>query len=321
MEEAVGGTNSNSGILSDPVGTAGSIGQAIKHNVPMPEDAADILKTVGKLKGKFTRFVALFRVTDRSFLLRIALSPLYTYALYHPIRFLLRYLILPLPSLLLFLLLAILQILAYLVKSLFYPFYVAFHFITAPARIAFGFLHALMPVWIFLGSALFIGCCVGAVAGLLMGGTTKYAIEKTLDVAVWPLRVIGLVEPSKLQEKERKKKPEFGANGGARLEKIPERNSQKGVDKGKSKATDSRRVKEEELSTTDEEHQPFASNSWNGQRRMNHSMGSSSSSSSEEEDTIASSSIGVNGRRGRNSESRRNVKSGWRKRHVQDVLQ
>jgi len=51
MEEAVGGTNSNSGILSDPVGTAGSIGQAIKHNVPMPEDAADILKTVGKLKG------------------------------------------------------------------------------------------------------------------------------------------------------------------------------------------------------------------------------------------------------------------------------
>ncbi|GAA5950340.1 hypothetical protein JCM3765_004513 [Sporobolomyces pararoseus] len=271
----------------------------------MPEDAADILKTVGKLK---------------------ALSPLYTYAIYHPLRFLFQYLILPLPSLLLFLVLAILQILAYVVKSLIYPFYVAFYFITAPARIAFSFLQALMPVWIFLGSAILIGCCVGALAWLLMGETTKYAIEKTLDVVVWPLRVIGLVEPSKFQKKE---KLEFGANGGARIERIPEKKQRRSVDKGKSKVAGTSKVKKEEEveTTTDEERNSSTfvgrtSPAWSGQRTTNGRRSIGNSSSSEEEDISASSSNRGNSRRGRSSESRNlNVKSGWRKRNVQDVLQ
>ncbi|GAA5898981.1 uncharacterized protein JCM6883_003498 [Sporobolomyces salmoneus] len=293
LEEASSASSSNSnqaGLFSDAVGTAESVGQAIKNNVPMPEDAADILQTVGKLK---------------------ALSPLYTYAIYHPIRFLLSYLILPLPSLLLFLILAILQIIAYVLKSLIYPFYLAFHFITAPARIAFSFLHALMPVWIFLGSAIFIGCCVGALAGLLMGGTTKYAIAKSLDVAVWPLRVIGLVEPSKLQRRENRT---FGADGGATLESIPRSSASRrrsGEGKGKTK------LEEELMTTTDEEgERGFGRNnstSFESQQRTNRlrTMGSSSSSE-EDEDKVFGSSNGVRGRK--------NVRSSWRKRHVEGVL-
>ncbi|GAA5852665.1 hypothetical protein JCM3766R1_004936, partial [Sporobolomyces carnicolor] len=45
-----GGSGGGSGFLSDPVGAAETVGNAIRHNVPMPEEAADILKTVGKLK-------------------------------------------------------------------------------------------------------------------------------------------------------------------------------------------------------------------------------------------------------------------------------
>ncbi|GAA5993304.1 hypothetical protein JCM5350_005087 [Sporobolomyces pararoseus] len=303
LEETVE-SNSNSGILNNPIGTAESVAQTIKHNVPMPEDAADILKTVGKLK---------------------ALSPLYTYAVYHPLRFLFQYLILPLPSLLLFLVLAILQVLAYVVRTLFYPFYVAFYFITAPARIALGFLQALMPVWIFLGSAILIGCCVGALAGLLMGDTTKYAIEKTLDVAVWPLRVVGLVEPSKFQTKEKNK---FGANGGATIERIPEK-KRRSAEKGKSRAAGSSRVKreEEEETTTDDERKSPSfterkSSRWTGQRATNGRRSMDTSSSSEEEDNTTDSSKGGSWRRGRSPDSRNhNVKSGWRKRNVQDVLQ
>ncbi|GAA5922936.1 uncharacterized protein JCM15063_003474 [Sporobolomyces koalae] len=303
LSEAVGNSKPAAvGAASDPVGTVGSIGQTIKHHVPLPEDAADIVQTIGKLK---------------------ALSPLYTYAMYHPIRFLWRFLILPLPSLVLFLVIAILQILAYVLKSLLFPVYVAVTFATAPIRIALHFLNALMPVWIFLGTAIFIGCAVGAVAGLLMGGTTRYALDQTVDVVVWPLRVIGLIEPPKRRPIQYKS---FGSNGGARIEN---------VEKGRN-GTD--RAIKRQVSTTDEDEDEnetkpsttlvdgYSKRRSTGSRPSRRRMGSTSSSSfgeSSSDEARGGSRFAHQGHTRKSSRGAKGkaVESGWRKRHVAAVLQ
>ncbi|GAA5850475.1 hypothetical protein JCM5353_005822 [Sporobolomyces roseus] len=289
-------------------GTLETMGEAIRHNVPLPEEAADILKTIGKLK---------------------TLKPLYTYAIYHPLRFLLHYLILPLPSLLLFLLIAIFQILASILQTLFLPFSYVVHFLTAPARISFTILNALMPLWIFLGTAILIGCLAGAAIGLLMGDTTRFAMERTLDVVVWPLRVMGFVEPPK--ERKLGGRGGFGAKGGARLETVPKRR-RPSSNKGKVRAVESNgngKVKREDPTTTDDELDLSRSSTTlvggstsRGSQRLHqrHSMGiSSSSSSSSSEEDVTSSSNGL--KRGRSVGTRRKGESGWRKRHVEDVLQ
>jgi hypothetical protein len=266
--------------------------------------------------------------------MNLVLSPLYTYALYHPIRFLLTYLILPLPSLILFLLISLVQLILSLFKSLFYPIYISLQFITFPARVALRFLNALMPVWIFLGTAVIIGCIVGAMAGLLLGGTTRKVVEKGFDLFVWPLRIVGFVEPSRVGG-GRGREEAFGANGGARIEAIPRRRKERLDKKGKGKVVDRGGGKEEEFqTTTDEEEEERDSSTFvgsnssfgrngletNSRRRRGrkaYSMGSSSNSSSSEEEEEQEERIGID-------ESRRggkDVKSGWRKRHVQDVLQ
>jgi len=158
-----------------------------------------------------------------------------------------------------------------------------------------------------------------------MGDTTRFAIERSLDVVVWPLRVLGFVEPPKERKLE---KGGFGAKGGARLESVPKRRRSASI-KGKGKAVESNGIvepKEEELTTTDEEIDLSRSSTTlvggstsRGSQRLpqRHSMGSSSSSSSSEED-VTSSSNGA--KRGRSVGTRRKGESGWRKRHVENVL-
>jgi len=53
LQDVAGNTASNS------QGTIETMGEAIKHNVPLPEDAADILKTIGKLKSASSSFLSL----------------------------------------------------------------------------------------------------------------------------------------------------------------------------------------------------------------------------------------------------------------------
>ncbi|GAA6013251.1 hypothetical protein JCM11491_006330 [Sporobolomyces phaffii] len=300
------GAAAGGGILSDPVGTAASVGQAIKHNVPLPEEAADILKTVGKLK---------------------ALSPLYTYALYHPLRFLGRYVVLPVPSLVLFLVLALVDVVAFVVRLVVSPVYAAVHVATAPVRFALDVAAALLPVCIFLATAVCIGAAVGALAGLLVGGTTRRAIARAADVALWPLRVVGWVEPSSTTRAHAHGR-RFGANGGARIEttlpgdkrkrssvKVNRRSNEGGRGKGVMER------EQAEMTTTDEE--PDYSSHRNGYRRAQdaHSLGSSASEEEADDADVVATSGSSNGARGRSAGAKRAVTSGWRKRHVQDVLQ
>lgn len=175
-----------------------------------------------------------------------------------------------------------------------------------------------------------------------MGHTTRKVVEKGLDFVVWPLRIIGFVKPSRGVGGRGREEGEgtFGANGGARIEAIPSRRRKERLDKkGKGKVVDrggggGKEGAVVETTTDDDEEEERDSSTFvgsnssfgrngletNSRRRRGrkaYSMGSSSNSSSSEEEEEQEERIGID-------ESRiggKDVKSGWRKRHVQDVLQ
>ncbi|GAA5856458.1 hypothetical protein JCM3766R1_004329, partial [Sporobolomyces carnicolor] len=281
------------------------------------------------------------------------LSPLYTYALYHPLRFLLRYLVLPLPSLVLFVVLALLQTIAFVVRSACVPLYAALTFVTYPVRAAFAVLDALLPVWVFLGAALFIGSCVGAVAGLLTGSTTREFLTRSVEFASWPLRVVGIVEPPSSNARrnptmrrdsdhhDHHDHRAFGADGGATIETttVPStrrrtRTRTRGDEAGARIKRGSSFVKRRDGSTTtssssssDEDQEgkkpDRASTSTRPSGQGGRPHGSRersrlpSTTEEEEEDDDEDKGARPTSDRGK---VQRHAESGWRKRKVQDVL-
>ena len=97
------------------------------------------------------------------------LRPLFTYAIQHPLRFLLSYLISPLLSLTWFLLVE----LASWILLLFYPIaYLVSMFVLAPLYAFSSAVSALAPVLYALGGALAIGAGIGALGGLVAAQST-----------------------------------------------------------------------------------------------------------------------------------------------------
>ncbi|GAA6059384.1 hypothetical protein JCM10212_003282 [Sporobolomyces blumeae] len=323
LARQVGGptTAATSGNLrGDPLQMAKSLGQGVVNGVP--DEAADIVKTVGKLR---------------------ALSPLYTYALYHPVRFLLRFVVLPIPSLVVFLVVALFQLVFYSLKTLLFPIYTVVYFASRPFVAAFGVLNALMPLWIFLLSAVVLGAAGGATVGLVMGESTRLAVDETVRIAVWPLRVVGIVGPE--GSTQTLKKRGFGSEGGARLERVPSRStaskrspSRTALD-GRSRRT-AHEARDETASEEEDEARSVRTRSdfgVRGRRRRVEERDMPSTSESEDEEQGAETvseeeeaeEYGEEDRkpvivRGRAKEgptsSRVKVKSGWRARHVEGVL-
>ncbi|GAA5955387.1 hypothetical protein JCM8115_001935 [Rhodotorula mucilaginosa] len=145
-----------------------------------PSPPADFRQTVGKLR---------------------ILRPLFTYAIQHPLRFLLSYLISPLLSLTWFLLVE----LASWILLLFYPIaYLVSMFVLAPLYAFSSAVSALAPVLYALGGALAIGAGIGTLGGLVAAQSTRAAIDATLDRTQRTLRWFGILakdeEGSRLDE-------------------------------------------------------------------------------------------------------------------------
>ena len=118
------------------------------------------------------------------------LRPLFTYAIQHPVRFLLSYLMLPLLSLIWFLLI---ELVSWLLL-LFYPAtYLISTFVLAPLRALSSAVSALAPVLYALGGALAIGAGIGAVGGLVAAQSTRTAIDATADRMQKALRWLGVL--------------------------------------------------------------------------------------------------------------------------------
>ncbi|KWU46901.1 hypothetical protein RHOSPDRAFT_31723 [Rhodotorula sp. JG-1b] len=143
---------------------------AVTPGASAPESPpADFRQTVGKLR---------------------ILRPLFTYAIQHPLRFLLSYLMLPLLSLIWFLLI---ELVSWLLL-LFYPAtYLISTFVLAPLRALSSAVSALAPVLYALGGALAIGAGIGAVGGLVAAQSTRTAIDATADRTQKALRWLGVL--------------------------------------------------------------------------------------------------------------------------------
>ncbi|GEM06033.1 lipin 1 [Rhodotorula toruloides] len=172
-----------------------------------PQESADILKTVGKLK---------------------ALRPLFTWAIHHPLRFLYHYMLVPIAKLLLLATTALLRLLLALILAAASPVRSLASLITTPLIIAWSAFAALAPLWWALGGALTFGAGLGFVAGLVAGRTTREIIDDTVDRTTGTLRWLGVLE----------KKREAGLGGfgqGARLEKVPSGPARRMSDKARGK--------------------------------------------------------------------------------------
>ena len=129
-------------------------------------------------------------LTHRTRLFIPVLRPLFTYAIQHPLRFLLSYLVLPLLSLIWFLLI---ELVSWLLL-LFYPAtYLISTFVLAPLRALSSAVSALAPVLYALGGALAIGAAIGALGGLVAAESTRTAIDATLDRTQKALRWLGVL--------------------------------------------------------------------------------------------------------------------------------
>ncbi|BGP28488.1 hypothetical protein JCM10296v2_000223 [Rhodotorula toruloides] len=188
-------------------GGDGGTGSPAVQASTKPKEAADILKTVGKLK---------------------ALRPLFTWAIHHPLRFLYHYALVPLAKLILLALTALLRLLLALVLAAVSPIQTLISLATTPLVAAWNTFAALAPLWWALGGALTFGAGLGLVAGLVAGRTTREIIDDTVDRTTRTLRWLGVLE----------KKPKAGPGGygeGARLEKVPSAPLRRMSDKARGK--------------------------------------------------------------------------------------
>ncbi|GAA5987655.1 hypothetical protein JCM11641_001182 [Rhodosporidiobolus odoratus] len=140
---------------------------------PQVEEAADVRKTVGKLK--FLR---------------------------HPFRFVYRFLLLPLLRSLRFLLSTLFAILVYIVSSALSPFGLVLSVLLTPFNAVYSLNKALLPLWGTLVGAVLAGCGIGALAGLIAGRTTREIIDEAVAVTETALTWVGVL--SKEEEVEPK---------------------------------------------------------------------------------------------------------------------
>ncbi|GAA5855151.1 hypothetical protein JCM8547_002400 [Rhodosporidiobolus lusitaniae] len=171
--------------------------------LPHSGEAADIVKTVSKLG---------------------ALKPLFTYAIHHPLRFLFRFLLLPLFSLLTFLLSTLLSLVLSLLLTLLSPLQLLLSVLFSPFSAFLSLNKALMPLWLVLIFALSAGAGLGAVAGLVAGRTTREIIDETVSTGRRSLIWVGVL-PKPAADGVREKARDVDLRGGqreeARLEEIP----------------------------------------------------------------------------------------------------
>ncbi|GAA5827237.1 hypothetical protein JCM11251_001184 [Rhodosporidiobolus azoricus] len=126
----------------------------------VPPPPADIVKTVGKLR---------------------TLSPVFKYAIHHPLRFLYRYALVPLFHSVTLLLALVYFSLLYLLFTALSPLQLVVSVLLAPLISLYNLNVTLLPLWGTLGGALLAGSGLGAIAGLVAGRTTR----EIIDEAVW----------------------------------------------------------------------------------------------------------------------------------------
>ncbi|GAA5867925.1 hypothetical protein JCM3774_004725 [Rhodotorula dairenensis] len=138
-------------------------------SAPASTTPADFRQTVGKL-----RF----------------LRPLFTYAVHHPVRFVVSYLISPLLSLAGTLVVE----LAYLVLLAFSPAtYLASTLVGTPLVATWRVVASLAPVLYALAGAIIIGAGLGALGGVIAARTTRHAVDVTVDATQRGLRWLGVL--------------------------------------------------------------------------------------------------------------------------------
>ncbi|GJN92160.1 hypothetical protein Rhopal_005190-T1 [Rhodotorula paludigena] len=169
-----------------------------------PEEAADIVRTVSKLR---------------------VLRPLFTYAIHHPLRFLGSYVLLPLLHLLLSLLSLLASLVLALLSTLLSPATFLFStFVLGPISAASSFASATAPIWYALLAALAAGTLGGALAGIVAARPARSAIDGTLARGTRGLRWLGVLP-----------KEQDAARGGYGPGATLERTSEKA--RGKRRAT------------------------------------------------------------------------------------
>ncbi|GAA6002680.1 hypothetical protein JCM10207_007624 [Rhodosporidiobolus poonsookiae] len=136
------------------------------------EEAADIVKTVGKLRT--------FR-------------PIFTYAIQHPLRFAYRYLLLPLFHLLHYILSTFLAIFLHVLSSALSPLQLALSVLLAPFTSFLSLNYALLPLWSVLIGAVLVGCGIGALAGSVAGGPTRAILDEAAATGARALVWVGVL--------------------------------------------------------------------------------------------------------------------------------
>lgn len=194
--DQLGGSRHGEEDSASPVPPASD---AVGAGVSAPEPSsppADFRQTVGKLRSESPRSCrrscrSLIRQTNlqSAFALSV-LRPLFTYAIQHPSRFLLSYLVSPLLSLIWFLLVELVSWLLLLFSP---ATYLVSTLVLAPLYALSSTLSALAPVLYALGGALAIGAGIGALGGLVAAQSTRTVIDATLVRTQKTLRWLGVL--------------------------------------------------------------------------------------------------------------------------------